>query len=45
MTRPIWDCLREAARLPQQVPRQVEALRRFGVARAGHLTYMYNPLS
>jgi RNA-directed DNA polymerase len=38
------DRLREAARLPQQAPRQVEALRRFGVARAGHLTYMYNSL-
>ncbi len=38
------DCLREAVRLTQQAPRQVEALRRFGVARTGHLTYMYNSL-
>jgi hypothetical protein len=38
------DRPRDAARLPQQVPRQIEALRRFGVARAGHLTYMDNSL-
>ena len=40
----LWTACAKLVRPTQQLPRQVETLRRLGVARAGHLTYMYNSL-